>query len=525
MTQGSGQWNKANGDPPYIVDYNCVHYQGEQNKTVLETSMEQAYAITKLQYCRSLTDISHDYFVADVFTSATGYNNTVNTTCIMCNTTATSCVVCNVTCITCNQNGCNPYLCMISGNYCINLCAYGGSDWESAGWVCGKICVNAWENPNCFCAICFCAQCCFYGSAAAYNCSSVSYSIVGSHDDSSLASCNNISCTVTNCYCYVCACANYFNFYCNGTCKCQVCLTTCMPNIIVTACAWAYRFGYPGATRGCFAYQILSPCSYIIGITSSTYSSSGLTGHYCNLPLGCTTTTNCLCSCNSNNYGNNAGRAYSEYSLCQVAWICTKLNTPFNSINCQSYNMCFWHSYCGNNGTASFCILNTPSVVCGSYTATGTDTKNYFVLTWCYVSSCCYNFYINGTCCSNVCMTAFPDICWITCATAASSGRCTNSIGCFSCMYTTFAFSRITTNNVNWSSPVKMVYYTDEAFGLGTRVYNVVDVATGCCIACNVPANTLCLLSCCVCCHRYEIIQCTDAISCIKSYVIAVGRA
>jgi hypothetical protein len=82
---------------------------------------------------------------------------------------------------------------------------------------------------------------------------------------------------------------------------------------------------------------------------------------------------------------------------------------------------------------------------------------------------------------------------------------------------------KLTTVPIVWSCPVKMVYYTDEKSGSGTRVYNVINASTGLCVACNIPANCMCVLSCCVCCHKYEIIQCNDAVSCIKSYAIVVG--
>ena len=57
----------------------------------------------------------------------------------------------------------------------------------------------------------------------------------------------------------------------------------------------------------------------------------------------------------------------------------------------------------------------------------------------------------------------------------------------------------------------------------GTRAINVINATTGLCIACNIPVKCNYLLSCCVCCHKYEIIQCNDAISCVKDYAIVVG--
>jgi hypothetical protein len=326
---------KTNGDKVNVAEYNCVKCFADSNKNTLETELENSMNITKLQFCKNISDIPHDYLLVDSFTDSSGYNN-------------------------------------------------------------------------------------------------------------------------------------------------SVCITN----------------------------------------TTSSYVSSGLTGYYIGL-TSCNPTSCVLCNCGDpvDPWGSNSGNfwgyscsssgSYSNIIICAIPG-CISLTgvKKFVLINC--YTLL---NSCGNAVVIVTCS-NDNKTVCSSCVD---------CLLYCCVCSNCYDFYCNGICKCQVTLAAFPSLTYRMCTNTPMSYNCACSLVCVRYLYSCTASNKIMTMPVCFSCPIKMVYYTDETYGSGTRVYNVINASTGCCIATNVPVNSFCLLGCCVCCHVYEIIQCADDVSCIKSYAIATG--
>lgn len=267
--------------------------------------------------------------------------------------------------------------------------------------------------------------------------------------------------------------------------------------------------------------------------TTSSYYSSALTGNYENkftitVCPTCLSTTNCgtfgnyyACSCyisGSSNYTNEARvcvasyspTIYSEFGFCVTYIVNHEIQSSYSSILCLYAETSNWQ----DNYTLN-CNINSNAPAC------------CISCTFCYKYICrcanCWDFYKNGSCVCQITLNTFPNVVLCACHVRDNCCACrANTKVSIDSVYT-ICCTKITTNNVIWANPVKMVYYTDEIDGTGSRTYNVIDATTGCCIACNVPTKCLYLLSCCVCCHIYEIVQCADAVSCIKSYAIATG--
>ena len=87
------------------------------------------------------------------------------------------------------------------------------------------------------------------------------------------------------------------------------------------------------------------------------------------------------------------------------------------------------------------------------------------------------------------------------------------------------AETKVITNEVQYDNPIALAYIVDAVTGTGTVNYNIIDATTGNCIATAVPSGCFYSLTCCVCCHKYEINQCSDGISCVKSYALLAGEA
>lgn len=271
--------------------------------------------------------------------------------------------------------------------------------------------------------------------------------------------------------------------------------------------------------------------------TTSTYVSSALNGHYTNL----FSTTSCpnysTLTCCIINVGGCACVVFSDYSLLTRAYtadsntgtaygsmcICSTFMPTFSSYDYICFNI---QCYISTNTYSCACVAITDShdnVSCAIF-CEGTSTLNVTnCYAYCKLSTNCYCFYCNGTGKCQVTMSAFPNIKFIACSREQGHGNtCSNLV--MSSFYAHYKIeSKIVLVPMSYSSTIKGVYLTTEKYGVGTIVYNVIDSSTGCCIATNIPINCVYMLPCCVCCHTYEIIQCSGDVSCIKSYAIAVG--
>lgn len=268
--------------------------------------------------------------------------------------------------------------------------------------------------------------------------------------------------------------------------------------------------------------------------TTSTYCNSALTGYYVNCSSSTSLPNYSVLLCSVSGGTVTIGCYYVTAQACSVSSTCT---ANVLICVCSDYlaNFCCYDSFCfrinrcviTNTNDTCFKIITSnwqdnTSLVCEFVTVNCSFSNCY-----CYVCVCpnCYDFYCDGACKCQITLSAFPNINF--CAYAWKNlNSCTFVRICMDCICITQNCSLIKICGVpiNWGYPIKFVYYTDEAYGSGTRVYNVIDSSTGCCIATNVPANCVYLLGCCVCCHTYEIVQCSDNTSCIKGYTIAVGK-
>lgn len=294
-----GQFPKTDGcDRLYAEDVNLLYgnFVGMRS-----TEAETAMNIAKLQYCQSVTDINHDYMVVDVFTDATGYNNTV------CSATTTSQLISSALngnysnfltesyiLTPTNLCSCTYCCCDLGGNItnikcygCYFSCVLGSRTGECGGWI-GNIqqicltCIN--KDISYFCTFCFSA-CCILSYLTCDTCynrgtASASYCITGSHDnscclyaaESNIAFCRNCTISFNNTYCYVRLSEDTWCFYCNGTGKC--CTTfTVFPNIFIETCQCAW---------GCIQSSGNTEPWYC-SRASVTYSNFCTTGLYCTL--------------------------------------------------------------------------------------------------------------------------------------------------------------------------------------------------------------------------------------------------
>ena len=236
-----------------------------------QNTLENAINIVKLQYCNSLADIDHDYMVVDVFTDSTGYNNTVLPG--LCFTTQpTYSVIC-----------CHTYA---------TSCNYGvGINWANFNVPIYNVAKADWSG-KCFAEtsiFCYSLCCVIYAYNADTCCNQGHVIITGTNDDLCCTYTYAPSGTVTsvnhaalNCYCYIKASTNCFDFYCNGVCKCQVTLTQ-YPEICVDimSCLYACSGGSGSCQRHCVRMVNLL-YTYETSPTTSTFTNTGLNGHYIN---------------------------------------------------------------------------------------------------------------------------------------------------------------------------------------------------------------------------------------------------
>lgn len=261
-----------------------------------------------------------------------------------------------------------------------------------------------------------------------------------------------------------------------------------------------------------------SPTQCICAVNSRLSSTYSIT-------LACISSAVSIYTCGKGCFSTNFNKNFSN-----VKYFCFCINCNLiNSWGCWSCSACIVLSsrYCifGSNDDTS-CNINSPNCHTGG--------SNNINITNCYayqcLSSTTWCFYCNGTgkCC--VTLTDFPSICFDT---YVCLWQCIYSVGQTNSGTSTlcicnFCVCGLGLSNINivpiiYSSPTKITYLDLDKYGTGTVVYNVIDSSTGNCIACNLLPKTLYNLDCCVQCHRYEIIQCSDGVSCIKSYAIVTG--
>ena len=515
---------KVCGDKVTFAEYNCVKCLTALNTQNLENELENAINITKLNYCKSLTETPHDYVVVDAFTDSTGYNNTISCTPGYTNAPTGIC-----DCITAGGS---------IGNYYVAVCNRASSG--AATCLIGHPCFAPSVCWSVITSFCYSLQC---GLNAYFVCDEcprtaiVQLTVSNSHD-------NYPTCCIccvfgggavpaawldcTNSYCYVCLSANCWCYYKNGAGVCQVYLTD-FPCILVNTygAIGDYSKSSPHA-RACVCMTCFCYCAPVS--TTSVYNSSALTGIYINNNFTATLSATTICACGANaTVGNYYVCAYSPNypTVSLVCACCNILSRTFSEYN----TFCFCMVYVTNVGCRGCACAQTTNWQDNKcyYVCVGPSSSCCVTTTLCYcyirVTGDDWCFYCDGTGVCQVTITSFPNI--ILVGFACNCCYNSNDIGavylCNLLFCDTTVNVKINTVQITWTNPVKMVYYTDETYGAGSRVYNVIDSSTGNCIATNVPRNTLCLLSCCVCCHRYEIIQCSDAVSCIKSYAIAIG--
>lgn len=546
---GPGIFPKENSQILYAEDVNLLYgnFIGMRS-----TEAETAVNVAKLQYCASVTDIDHDYMVVDVFTDSTGYNNTIVELCL--DPQAWSVTGTQTCCVETEATGSDTATSSF-GNYysCTSTNSAAPLTGGQCALACSVTCINTNDlDPTASDVYCFCFNvCCTLTSgisdtstAYPYAC----YTISGSHDDNSLACCvstgccaNNFSSAILNCYNYVRKTGtNYYNFYKNDSFICQVDLTSGFPNIILNNYSCARCICSYSTTR----VEMVNLCvyDYTCGSTS-TYNSSGLNGYYSNVdttyPIG--EEYYCCAPCNSGNV------CVGNFYVCNYSTQSGGSGTGF----CRTYGGCVNTIYSINNAKlVKFCVNCCLSAVgvnkgsCTIYNVNGShddfsccinaNTSVNVTNCYCYIctSTTNYDFYKNGVCQCSVAMTEFPtiDVCIFGCfisGTVCQQGR--SAGGWYEILdYQISDETKVSVCETQYDSPVSTVYLSNEEFnnnvvGSGTVVYNVINATDDSCIACNVPINCLYNLSCCVQCHKYEIIQCSDGVSCIKSYALLAG--
>jgi hypothetical protein len=307
-----------------------------------------------------------------------------------------------------------------------------------------------------------------------------------------------------------------------------------------------------------------STCASYICCISSCYLNNTFTftNYYCN---------GCFChNLNIDTSGGSgaAGDAYANFTGC----IFLNNTIDISNIDYFKYNMCICHCSCyrcsGTHRACTFsclnltwdygnwsCVLNAPNINCACW-----GTRNT-ILEYFKISTNCWKVYKDSSYLCDITLTQLcdlPKVC-ITCGwirnrnstddansssigmricymdfctidkngttscylSSALNGYYRNTQFCTECITET----KIVTVPIEYSQAAQSSYLTLDKSGAGTILYNVYDATTSCKIGDNLQLNTHNLLTACVQCHYYEIIQCSDAVSCIKSYAILAGEA
>lgn len=532
----------TDGDVLYACDMNFL-------MSSAETTLENAVNIAKLQYGNSVTDIDHDYMVVDVFTDSTGYNNTLNIT----SNFSTAYTGCLTTATSGGYAASTP----TAGNSYIK-----GQNVQPAGCCSGWFCYEGYiDEPNfdydiaCLCEFGFCVQFQACYTAGIYTgsngCVTLCYTDNIDGTNNLFTACGTTSTTcneyLLKCYCFIrdgSSCC--YDLYCDGVCLCQIDITSGIPNITGNSYGCAFRLGAKSYSSICYLdeYYKLN-CD----VTTSKFTSTGLNGFYENSEINSYTNMPVIsldfCCTSTGGAGGSSSECSGDYYACTYATanpysnegilMCLSQNTVPFDITCVDY-FCFQACYYINGDSvasngAGGCIATSNwednKTFCCNITSDFTISQ---LFCYCYVKQGAgiWDFYCNGACkCQITGCNTFPDI-NIEISTCVNS--CSNSRSCFKlvnmCGYGCFLEreTNLVVQNIEYAQPISTVYMTNEQVGSGNVVYNVIDATTSNCIACNVPLNCLYPLTCCVCCHRYEIVQCSDGVSCIKSYALLAGE-
>lgn len=486
--------------PVYADELNYMYDPYDIKASMLENAVN----VEKLQYCYSLTDVDHDYMVVDVFTDNNGYNDTINLNC--CINTITGCQ------FSCTGTLAGLGSCACVGNYhtCIRL--RGSSSQE--GDITIISCIDSEDFDMNSDVICFsiCNKC-VCGGDRNPTCSSAYYCVCNFHDP---ITCRTNPGLIN--YCYLNQGSNLWDFYCNNNCICQVDLTTGFPNIIFETQTNACYVGTPTGEINT-GTQIYAACN-ITG-TTSNYNCSGLNGYYSNLLSGITECYPTACVVSGSGTGDyyvSDGTAeiccntfalnindYSEFGFNILYYICSS-GTGFS--NCVSF-------VCTDNweDNNSCCINIIPGSGCVYYN----ETRNY---KYKKISNDCFCFYCNEVAVCEVTLTDFPNI---------VMGNCSNfALHSYVCVlnsyYGNLEQKNITTCSIQYNNNnILTTYLKTDHVGAGTITYNVYDATTDCQIGTNLTPNQTHTLDLSTDCAYYKIVQCSDGVSCIKSYALLAG--
>lgn len=275
-------------------------------------------------------------------------------------------------------------------------------------------------------------------------------------------------------------------------------------------------------------------------LSTSCYNSSGLTGFYDNqyLKLVCPSITYC---CRLGSYTTGFAISFTNYGITatacsdagSVASTCVCSGDLFCTSNIKS--ICFSALCCGNlTGGAPACTANRQLLICitnsnDNYSTSYNVTTNVNISTvnnyeYRCLSPNTFCFYKNSV---GVCQTTinlFPNIILCTCLLTSTNPSVTGIVKvCYYNICILCDASKIRTVPLNYVTSVNTVYMDTDKTGSGTVVYNVYNsnntstaLSTSLTLGClhTITSSTS---------HVYEIVQCNDAVSCIKSYAVAVG--
>lgn len=505
------------------------------NENVLENSIN----IAKLQYNASLSDITHDYMVVDIMTSATGRCNTINKESSSLPYTTSTCI-CNGASMN-NVMAVNPtniyQTFYTSGNcFCPQTCAIQRSN------ICYDInkykCIS-YSLCMCISNTTYTPQCnsisIFDGTQLIYKCNHTAQTSIICNKTFLYCNFDAINC----CWCW------FVDSVCQGTFiknTNQICLVTelCNFNSYVNGCN---DVNLTALTYTCSSAGLLW--------TNASYNCTLLNGYYSNVVSTTPTINQCLfccctyfvptCSCVIVANGDYFINAQNFYYCCfayPCSLLCSCINTnTFDLTNaCEfGYNIyaCLYINtsyvlgkkiYCFSNGFDDFgkcfdssfgCCLCNPGygeLRCYKFIKKGTTS---------------WDFYCNGLCKCNVTMSTLPNLVFWTCMDCQNSNSCM----CMLCRYQCVPCSKyLTTCPITFATPITSTYLSLDTCNQCTCsniTYHVLDSATCNCIACNIPINCQYTLTCCVCSHIYQINLTSDCWckgSCIKSYAVAVTR-
>ncbi len=266
--------------------------------------------------------------------------------------------------------------------------------------------------------------------------------------------------------------------------------------------------------------------------SSSCYFSSDFNGLYSNFCIDSTSEITSVLVANCIGGTANDCTAYSTYNIC----VCHNSSGASDISICGDDRLCL-DSVDGFCFKLYYCISAyddySNGIACAR-TLCWEDSKEIHTygsvtceLTFCYkylkMCGTSFNVYCDNSYLTTTSLTNFPNIVLCGCGGGCwgKSCVCLYDYANFSC-----ACNKIVSCDVDYATTVSKTYLTLDKCGDGTVVYDVYDASsTSTAIATSLAVNTLNSLDCCVECHKYDIIQCSDGASVIKSYAIAATKA